>query len=158
MYHLVPRNSDPVLACWYTMYTARMAIPLSYNFITLAVDRSCIFETWYGQSIKLTGLFNLLNNWIPRLILIPVFLNMFHVYDKLKRKIGWANFDDDEDDNANDPRFSNIAEAKRIVNREVSRRELRLRPFNLTNSTTSTTHEDLANMNYERNRRNSMIP
>lgn len=153
MYHLVPRNSDPVLACWYTMYTARMAIPLSYNFITLAVDRSCIFETWYGQSIKLTGLFNLLNNWIPRLILIPVFLNMFHVYDKLKRKIGWANFDDDEDDNANDPRFSNIAEAKRIVNREVSRRELRLRPFNLTNSTTSTTHEDLANMNYERNRR-----
>ncbi|RCK57409.1 hypothetical protein Cantr_06566 [Candida viswanathii] len=151
MYHLVPRNSDPVLACWYTMYTARMAIPLSYNFIALAVDRTCIFEAWYGQSINLTGLFNLLNNWIPRLILVPVFLAMFHVYDKLKRKIGWANFDDDEDEDANDPRFSKIAEAKRIVNREISRRELQLRPFHLTNN--GNTHEDLANLNYERNRR-----
>ena len=59
MYHLVPHNSDPVSACFYTTYIARLTIPLSYNFIYLFKSRTSVFETWYGQSIHLTGLFDL---------------------------------------------------------------------------------------------------
>ncbi|KAL6454325.1 LOW QUALITY PROTEIN: hypothetical protein SBY92_003787 [Candida maltosa Xu316] len=146
MYHLVRRDSDPVSASWFAMYIARLTIPLSYNFLTLFVNRASIFEDWYGQSIHLTGLFNLLNNWIPRLILIPVLLNIFHIYDKLKKKIGfddsWSSFDDDDLVTSTDI-------AKSIVNREMSRRNLQLREFNLTNRNS----ENLADLNYERNRR-----
>ncbi|KAI5957150.1 hypothetical protein KGF54_000078 [Candida jiufengensis] len=161
MYHLVPHNSDPVSACWYAMYIARMTIPLSYNFITLFVSRKSIFEEWFGQSIHLTGLFNLLNNWIPRLILIPVLLAMFHVYDKLKRKLGiadlydsWILFDEDnENDNDDFGKRKDliIVEAKRIISREMSKREMQLRPFNLSNNNINL--QNPADANYERNRR-----
>ncbi|KAI5962686.1 uncharacterized protein KGF55_003762 [Candida pseudojiufengensis] len=163
MYHLVPHNSDPVSACWYAMYIARMTIPLSYNFITLFVSRKSIFEEWFGQSIHLTGLFNLLNNWIPRLILIPVMLAMFHVYDKLKKKLGfgdlydsWILFDEDND-NSNDDLGNKrkdliIVEAKRIITREMSKKDMQLRPFNLINNSTDNL-QNPADVNYERNRR-----
>ena len=167
MYHLVPHNSDPVSACFYTTYIARLTIPLSYNFITLFVSRNSIFETWFGKSIHLTGLFNSMNNWIPRFVLIPVLLTVFNVYDKLKKKIGltfdlydsWALFDDDDENGENRSDVENlnnkrkdliIVEAKRIINRETlklsqqrSSRPETLRPFNLTNA---------ANLNYESNR------
>ncbi|WLF78768.1 hypothetical protein PVL30_002511 [Lodderomyces elongisporus] len=163
MYHLIPRNSDPVSACWYVMYIARLTIPLSYNFITLFVSRESIFETWYGESVHLTGLFNLLNNWIPRLILIPVLLTFFHVYDKLKKKLGfgsdfdaWILFDEDneaQDDNDLGKRSDLlIVEAKRIIAREMTKREQQLRPFHLTNNSAAD-EIDPADINYERNRR-----
>lgn len=152
MYHLVPRHSDPISACFYTTYVARLTIPLSYNFVTLFISRESIFEKWFGESIHLTGLFNLMNNWLPRFVLLPVFLTLFHVYDKLKRKIGlggsfyntWANFDDfDSDSERNRVNLVGlrkellIAEAKRIVNRESlkwrqnNENNTRLRAFNL---------------------------
>ncbi|RLV92398.1 LMBR1 domain-containing protein 2 [Spathaspora sp. JA1] len=158
MYHLVARESDPVSASWYTMYIARLTIPLSYNFITLFISRESIFEKWFGESIHLTGLFNLLNNWIPRLVLIPVILAVFQVYDKIKKRLGfsdlydsWALFDDDQEQDGNRGDLKRqdliIVEAKRIINREMSKREIQLRPFNLR-------HEDnLADLNYQTNRR-----
>lgn len=165
MYHLVPHNSDPSSACFYTSYIARLTIPLSYNFITLFVSRESIFETWFGKSIHLTGLFNLMNDWLPRLLLIPIILSMFNIYDKLKKKIGldstlydsWALFDDEAlNDNRNDiesmPNKRKdliIVEAKRLVSREWTKRQQQmsgyLRPYNIV---------DAANMNYESNRRN----
>lgn len=170
IYHLVPHNSDIVSCCFYTTYIARLTIPLSYNFITLFISRESIFEQWFGKSIHLTGLFNSLNNWIPRFVMIPVILTIFNVYDKLKKKIGlnsdlydsWALFDDDNTDqsgNNNDVEMLQnkrkdliIVEAKRIINREFFKRqqsqnsgEDSLRPFNLSNA---------ANINYENNRRN----
>lgn len=165
IYHLVPHNSDIVSACFYTTYIARLTIPLSYNFITLFFSRESIFEQWFGKSIHLTGLFNLMNNWIPRFILIPVILAMFNVYDKLKKKLGlhsdlydsWVIFDNDENDDPSDlenmqnkRRDLIIVEAKRIINREMFKRQQQrstenLRPFNLSQA---------ANINYENNRRN----
>ncbi|KAK6203074.1 LMBR1-like membrane protein-domain-containing protein [Scheffersomyces amazonensis] len=156
MYHLVPHNSDPVSACFYTTYIARLTIPLSYNFLTLFLSRTSQFENWFGQSIHLTGLFNLMNNWLPRLLLIPVLLTAFNIYDKLKKKIGlgdiydnWVLFDDDDSVNEHGNDLENsgsgsninnkrkdliIVEAKRIINREIQRREHvhNLRPFNLS--------------------------
>lgn len=154
MYHLVPRNSDPVSACFYASYIARMTIPLSYNFITLFVSRSSTFEEWYGQSIQLTGFFNLMNNWVPRLVLLPVLLTTFNFYDRLKNKLGinssfydWADFDDDTLRSENNvgglerSAFTQnelvIAEAKRMVSMELDRRsnlhQVSLRSFNLQN-------------------------
>lgn len=153
-YHLVPHNSDPVSACFYASYIARMTIPLSYNFITLFTSRASVFEEWYGKSIHLTGLFNQMNNWIPRLLLIPIVLTTFNAYDRIKNKLGlstdfygsWANFDDDEDDNNNGTNndIENqlaknkdllLVEAKRVVAMEFSRRQTSpqtgLRRFNL---------------------------
>ncbi|KAF7583108.1 LMBR1-like membrane family protein [Clavispora lusitaniae] len=164
MYHLVPHHSDPVSTCFYASYIARLTIPLSYNFITLFTSRQSIFEEWYGKSIHLTGLFNLMNNWIPRLLLIPIVLTTFHVYDKLKSRIGlnsdfydsWANFDDDENmneatdlENAQNKRKELvIVEAKRLVAMEMNKRQstasMSLRPFNLNTAADSA---------YESNRR-----
>lgn len=140
MYHLVPRDSDPVSACFYGSYIARMTIPLSYNFVALFTSRSSIFEEWYGQSIHLAGLFNLMNNWIPRLLLIPIILTTFNLYDKIKSMVGlkseihgWAEFDDtDFDSNTSSPdqmqskkRDLIIVEAKRLVSMELNRRKNR---------------------------------
>lgn len=163
-YHLVPHYSDPVSTCFYASYIARLTIPLSYNFITLFASRESIFEEWYGKSIHLTGLFNLMNNWIPRLLLIPIVLTTFHVYDKLKGWIGlnsdlydsWAHFDDD--DISNDPNdLENaqskrkeliIVESKRIIAIELNKRRQMgaslLRTFNLNT---------MADLVYESNRR-----
>lgn len=158
MYHLVRHNSDPVSTSWYAMYISRLTIPLSYNFITLFISRKSIFEDWFGSSIHLTGLFNLFNNWLPRLVLIPVILTTFHVYDKLKKRLGFTDFysnwgfsedEEDEDNGDHTPakrRDLIIVEAKRIINREINKRtNENYRSFNLTNA---------ANMNYENNRRN----
>lgn len=162
MYHLVPGYSDPVSTCFYASYIARLTIPLSYNFLTFFTDRSSIFEDWYGKSIHLTGLFDLMNNWVPRLLLIPVVLTAFNVYERLKKRLGlnsdlygaWADFDDEElanDGNnvnsRNNRRELVIAEAKRTIAMELNRRNhtsrLPLRSFVLQNAADSV---------YERNR------
>lgn len=140
MYHLVPHNSDPVSASFYCSYIARLTIPLSYNFIGLFVSRESVFEEWYGKSIHLTGLFNLLNDWVPRLVLIPVVLTTFNLYDRIKQKLGfadlygsWADFDDEDDvgetsnldieSNQNKRLDLIIVEAKRMVAMELNRRK-----------------------------------
>ncbi|CUM67085.1 uncharacterized protein PRCAT00004774001 [Priceomyces carsonii] len=163
MYHLVSFNSDPVSACFYATYIARLTIPLSYNFITLFISRDSVFESWFGKSIHLTGLFNLMNDWLPRFVLIPVILNIFHVYEKLKRRLGlssdlydsWASFDDESNHDPVDLEQLNnkrkdliIADGKRTIDRELFKRRQHtnndLRSFNLSNA---------ADLNYENNRR-----
>lgn len=165
MYHLVPHQSDPVSTCFYSTYIARLTIPLSYNFITLFISRKSIFEDWFGKSIHLTGLFNLMNNWIPRLIIIPIVLTVFNIYDKLKRRLGLTSdlydsfgFDDNEElgngdateNTSNKRKDMIIVEAKRIITREFNKRQASssttnqpLRPFNL---------QQAADMNYQSNR------
>lgn len=136
MYHLVPHQSDPVSACFYASYIARMTVPLSYNFITLFDSRDSVFEEWYGKSIHFTGLFNMMNNWIPRLLLIPVVLTTFNVYERVKTRLGlhsdlygWADFDDEEVADLNADRSQNprkdlmIVKGKRIATTELARRK-----------------------------------
>lgn len=150
MYHLVPNNSDPVSTTFYASYIARMTVPLSYNFITLFTSRDSVFEEWYGKSIHLTGLFNMMNNWIPRLLVVPVILTTFNIYDKVKTRLGlhsdfygWADFDDEEVIGTDSPQNKRkdllIVEGKRIFTMEQARRNnsipLSTRQFNLSGST-----------------------
>ncbi|KAG7195690.1 uncharacterized protein KQ657_002071 [Scheffersomyces spartinae] len=160
MYHLVRSKSDVVSVCFYATYTARLTIPLSYNFLNLFVSRDSVFEDWYGKSVMLTGLFSILNNWLPRLIIIPLTLTMFNIYEKIKQRFGFSAdllLDDSEIEYSTDiehgqaTRNNLMIEAKRIVERELMRSESRdnrdnsnlLRPYSFT---------DAANINYERNR------
>lgn len=164
MFHLVPRNSDPVSTCFYVSYIARLTIPMSYNFLTFFTDRDSVFEQWYGKSIHLTGLFNLINSWAPRLLLIPIVLTTFNVYDKVKQRLGlhsdlygsWADFDDEEQilisgihsNNIQNRRDHIIAEAKRTVAMEFNRRN------NVTHANLQNTAlRNAADLVYERNQR-----
>ncbi|CAN3372162.1 hypothetical protein DIURU_001863 [Diutina rugosa] len=133
VYHLVPHDSDPVSASWYAMYVARTSFPLAYNFLGLLVSRTSVFEQWYGASLGLTGLFSALNEWLPRLILVPILMSAFNVYHRVKKRVGFMEwFDDDSDAEADEnrslesPRDTRhehvIAEAKRLVEREMHRR------------------------------------
>lgn len=177
MFHLVPRNSDPVSTCFYVSYIARLTIPLSYNFLTFFADRDSVFEEWYGKSIHLTGLFNLINSWAPRLLLIPIVLTTFNVYDKVKQRLGlhsdlygsWADFDDEEQilnssihlGNIQNRRDHIIAEAKRTVAMELNRRNnvsnANLRNFALRSAADSVCERNQGDFNsnilsYESNR------
>ena len=89
---------------------------------------------------------------------------MFHVYDKVKKRLGfgdlydsWILFDEDEEHNNDDSNKRSdliIVEAKRIVSREMSRRQMHLRPFHLTNSSADNINNlNPADANYERRRR-----
>lgn len=166
MYHLVPGHSDPVSTCFYVSYIARLTIPVSYNFLTFFIDRDSIFEDWYGKSIHLTGLFDLMNSWVPRLLLIPVVLTTFNVYEKLKKRLGlnsdmygaWADFDDEEQlandgnvDSRNNRRELVIAEAKRTIVMEFNRRNqpsrLPLRSFVLQNAADSVYERNMLRFN-----------
>lgn len=137
VYHLVPHDLDPVLALWYAMYVARTLFPLAYNFLALLVLRKLVFEQWYGAQLGLTGLFSALNEWLPRLIVVPMLMLAFNVYHRVKKRVGFMEwFDDDDDDNSQngagelalmespqDTRHEHvIAEAKRLVEREMHRR------------------------------------
>ena len=133
VYHLVPHDLDPVLALWYAMYVARTLFPLAYNFLGLLVLRTLVFEQWYGALLGLTGLFLALNEWLPRLILVPILMLAFNVYHRVKKRVGFMEwFDDDSDAEADEnrslelPRDTRhehvIAEAKRLVEREMHRR------------------------------------
>lgn len=148
LYHLVPHNSDPVSVCFFTTYIARLTIPLSYNFLTLFASRDSVFESWFGKSIHLNGLFSVLNSWLPRLVLLPVALTTFNIYDRIKRRLGldsWAFDDDEEQGQRSDLK---IVEAKRIINREMFKKlqqhdPTSLREFNLS---------AVADTNYQANR------
>lgn len=148
LYHLVPHNSDPVSVCFYATYIARLTIPLSYNFLTLFASRESVFESWFGKSIHLTGLFNILNDWLPRFVLLPVILTTFNIYDRLKRRFGLDSWDFDDEEEHGKRSDILVVEAKRIINREMFKRlqqeDPSMREFNLAAA---------ADTNYEANRR-----
>ncbi|CCH46782.1 LMBR1 domain-containing protein 2 [Wickerhamomyces ciferrii] len=136
IYHLFPKNSNPVSIVFFTMYANRLTIPLSFNFLTLLRTGKIHsnFDNFLGKSINLSILGGFLNDNLPRLIIIPILLTFFNVFDKLKQKLTFGYFDDylniDEDesrDQLNSGDIENgylrkenvIKEAKSIILREV---------------------------------------
>ncbi|VEU20279.1 DEKNAAC101122 [Brettanomyces naardenensis] len=139
IYHVESnQSSDPVSTIFFISYACRLTIPLSYNFLMLldtdfAKDSS--FQKFLGSSIKLISLGNFLNDILPRLIVIPMCLTFFRVWEKVKGKLK-GNFvfdyffdefdfyDDDEDDGDQETggqgREANlIREAKQIIQQYV---------------------------------------
>lgn len=116
VYALVHRSTDISSMVFYAMYACRLTVPLSYNYLTLITDRDSVFEEFLGKSINLTPLGKYFNDWLPRLILVPIVFTLFHFYDKIKNFLGYGlAFDDEEQDEAGSP-----IEGKEIVNRALT--------------------------------------
>ncbi|KAF6012266.1 hypothetical protein HII12_002419 [Brettanomyces bruxellensis] len=141
IYHVISdQGSDPVSTTFFISYACRLTIPLSYNFLMLLdtdFARASSFQEFLGNSIKLISLGKILNDILPRLIVIPICLSLFHVWDKIKTKMKgnllfdylfdefdfYEDEDEEEPDGGTDnstgysPRIRNgsIREAKQIV-------------------------------------------
>ncbi|KAH3679450.1 hypothetical protein WICMUC_000995 [Wickerhamomyces mucosus] len=130
IYHLFPINSNPVSVIFFIMYSNRLTIPLSFNFLTFLNNNKIQsqFNLFLGESINASIVGGFLNSNVPRLIIIPLLLTTFNVYDKLKKTISWdylMDFLDSDDDDESygrgtDKRESLIKEGKLIIQRELN--------------------------------------
>ncbi|KAI9833016.1 MAG: hypothetical protein M1819_003848 [Sarea resinae] len=103
---LVRRNTYGESACWYATQTAKLTVPLSYNFVTFMpfdVYHNTTFYHFLGRLIDLTPLGKGFDYFFPMLILIPVLATLFNLYGKVKRLFGFGVFDavPEEDDQGN---------------------------------------------------------
>jgi hypothetical protein len=127
VYHLFPKHSNPVSVVFFTMYANRLTIPLSYNFLTLLKtgEVHSQFNEFLGKSINLSILGNAFNEDLPRLILVPILLTTFNIFDKIKKKFsldyfeGFASDDEDLDRDTN-KRDLLIKEGKLIIQKSIS--------------------------------------
>lgn len=159
IYHLFPKHSNPVSVVWFTMYSNRLTIPLSFNFLTLLQTGKIHsnFDDFLGKSINLSMLGGFFNNNLPRLIIIPILLTAFNFFDKLKQKLTFGYFDDfDEEENEGtngdlenlNKKENIIKEAKSIIQREVGSMSARNSSTNLrgyTDSPASNSRSNLVN-------------
>lgn len=106
-------NSDPVSSVFFISYALRLTIPLGYNFLMLldtSVTSNSAFLKFVSGNLELIRIGDLLNDIIPRLILVPVLMSFFGVWGKLRRWLdGYFLFDyileemDFEDDTTERP-------------------------------------------------------
>lgn len=128
VYHLFPKYSNPVSVVFFTMYSNRLTVPLSYNFLTLLQSQRVrsVFNDFLGASINLSVLGGFFNSTLPRLIIIPILFASFNVFDKIKKKL-WFDyfdaFDSDDEEGHNESVQSRkdtlIADGKGIIQREL---------------------------------------
>jgi len=162
-YHLFPKSSNPVSIVFFTMYSNRLTIPLSFNFLTLLQTGKIHsnFDDFLGKSINLSVLGGFLNNNLPRLIIIPIILTSFNFFDKLKKKLTFGYFDDfnidennndvhddfDEENQSSNKKDNLIKEAKSIIQREITSNSFR----NYRDSSSSSSNSRLNLVNSNRN-------
>ncbi|ODV97451.1 hypothetical protein PACTADRAFT_49166 [Pachysolen tannophilus NRRL Y-2460] len=142
IYHISQhQSSDPVSLTFFITYAARLTIPLSYNFIMLLGNNTnahTMFKQFLGKSLNLIKIGQILNDWLPRLIFIPILLSSLNIYDIVKTWVlnkfeffeDYYEYLDDlefEDENNNNTAGNNIArnnalvqEAKNIISRELA--------------------------------------
>uniref|UniRef100_A0A060T7S6 ARAD1C29942p n=1 Tax=Blastobotrys adeninivorans TaxID=409370 RepID=A0A060T7S6_BLAAD len=122
VYALVHRSSDTSSLLFYAMYACRLTVPLSYNYLTLISSRESAFQDFLGKSINLTALGKYFNDWLPRLVIVPVLLTLFYFYDKIKDFLGFGlSFEDEEED---DDRSGTVTSSAYIEGRETVSRAL----------------------------------
>ncbi|KAI9850498.1 MAG: hypothetical protein M1824_003289, partial [Vezdaea acicularis] len=108
---LVRRNTYGESACWYAMQTAKLTIPLAYNFVTFLpkmLYQSTTFYHFLGRLLDSTKLVEGFDLVFPFFILFSVFASLFNLYGKIKRCLGLglldpSSADDGDDDDDNDP-------------------------------------------------------
>lgn len=122
IYHLFPIFSNPVSIVFFTMYSNRLTVPLSYNFLTLLESGKIHsqFNEFLGKSINLSILGNVFNENLPRLILIPILLTSFNIFDKIKKKFSFDSFEEEEENDEN-KRDLLIKEGKTIIQRAIGK-------------------------------------
>lgn len=103
------------------------SIPLTFNFTTLLANPPedqtlSTFSAFLGSSINLTHLGGGFNAWFPLVILLPVILTLFNLYDKIKKVFGLGDLGgwiiDDEDDEDRGEVVA-VVEGRGILKREL---------------------------------------
>jgi hypothetical protein len=100
---------------------------LTFNFTTLLAhppeDQTLsTFSAFLGSSINLTPLGGGFNAWFPLVILLPVILTLFNLYDKIKKVLGlgdlggWIIDDEDDEDRGE---IVAVVEGRGILKREL---------------------------------------
>ena len=120
VYALVHRSSDMSSLLFYSMYACRLTVPLSYNYLNLISSRDSVFEEFLGKSINLTPLGKYFNDWLPRLVIVPVLFTLFHFYDKIKNFLGFGLSFDDEGEEDEDGNLGSAIEGRELVSRALT--------------------------------------
>lgn len=84
---LVPRNTYPESACWYSIQVAKLTVPLAYNFLTfmpLEAQDNTTFHDFLGRLINLTPLGKGFDYFFPICVLFPVCATLFNLYARIK--------------------------------------------------------------------------
>lgn len=156
IYHVESnKSSDPVSLLFFISYACRLTIPLSYNFLMLLdtdFAMASSFQEFLGGSIKLISLGNFLNELLPRLIIIPMALSLFHVWDIVKQRLQgnlvfdyfFTDFDFYDEDDDEQPDESGTRSELRVVNRTREAKNIIAEQVNRLQSddTTSSTNNN----------------
>lgn len=150
-------NSSPVACFFYASYACRLTLPLSYNFLTLLVDPTLAFETFFAPLLQLTEWGADFNTWLPRFILIPLALTYLDAFEWLRGKLGLKLFEYLEDDEVVHIHSAVAAEAQQVVNRELRHLEGGTRELQLPTGTAAyRDYGDMADEQYRRNQEDIM--
>ena len=118
---LVPRQTYPESAAWYSSQVAKLTIPLAFNFVTLLPfhDYSGIaFHHVLGHLINFTPLGARFSSFFPIFVLFPVVATLFGLYGKAQRFFSFGAFiDSDGDKNRPDWDVTNQREGQTLIER-----------------------------------------
>lgn len=122
---LVRRNTYGESACWYAGQTAKLTVPLAYNFVTFLPEdiyRKTTFYHFLGRLINLTPLGQGFDYFFPIFILVPVCATLFNLYGKVKNAFGFGILEDeDEVENPSGFDTGGWREGRNLIERELNR-------------------------------------
>ena len=119
---LVRRNTYGESACWYAGQTAKLTVPLAYNFLTFLPDEIQEKTTFYqflGKLIDLTPLSKGFDYFFPIFILLPVCAALFNLYGRVKSMFGFGVVEDDEEDSISGYGTASWRDGRDLINREL---------------------------------------
>ncbi|KAI9814151.1 MAG: hypothetical protein M1832_005962 [Thelocarpon impressellum] len=123
---LVRRNTYAESACWYASQTAKLTVPLAYNFVTFLpreMREATTFHQFLGRLIILTPLGRWFDILVPIFVLVPVSATLFGLYGKIGRLCGLADALEGEDDVESNPSGYGTGgwrEGRELIERELS--------------------------------------
>ncbi|KAI9848667.1 MAG: hypothetical protein M1838_000439 [Thelocarpon superellum] len=120
---LVRRNTYGESACWYASQTAKLTVPLAYNFITFlpaSISRHTTFYDFLGRLIDLTPIGKGFDTFFPIFILFPVCATLFNLYGRVKRVFGIDILEDDDEENPTGYGTGGWREGRDLIERDLA--------------------------------------
>jgi hypothetical protein len=115
MYGLYPHNNtDPHNLTWSASFMARLASPLCYNFLLFIKVKGSEFEKVIGVVNVVPVVGKDFAVFFPSILIVFVFMNLFNVYGRLMKALGFSQFQFSEkfEDDKLDLGSSLLAKAK----------------------------------------------